>query len=411
MRRFAGVIVALWASFAATAGSAQDFNALATVEPETARVTDTGAGLSVSLTLSQPVPYRVFTLADPMRLVVDFNEVDWRGIDADTVITGNNAEAVRLGAFKAGWSRMVVDLAAPFVVDEAGMTIGDNRESRFIVALVPASEEAFRAASGAPEGATYTRKGVEGLNAPVRRQTGERDLIIVLDPGHGGIDPGAEAGTKDAPVRESDLMLLFARELKEMLLRDGGYQVVLTREDDVFVPLETRVTVARAAKADVFISIHADALAEGRATGATIYTLSEKASDLASQKLAERHDRADLLAGVDLSDQGDDIATVLMDLARMETAPRSDSLADELVISLKDELGKMYKKPRLEAGFSVLKAPDIPSVLVELGFLSNPNDLADIQTPEWREKAQRGILAALNAWRVKDAAQAQLLRQ
>jgi len=185
----------------------------------------------------------------------------------------------------------------------------------------------------------------------------------------------------------------------------------MTRDDDIFVPLEMRVSIARMAGADVFISLHADALAEGRARGATIYTLSEIASDVASEKLAERHDRGDLLAGVDLTEHDDRIARVLMELARNETQPRSDRLADALVAGLHDTIGPLYKRPRLEASFSVLKAADIPSVLIELGFLSSETDRENLTSEDWRAAAALGIRDALLAWAAADAAEAELLRQ
>jgi N-acetylmuramoyl-L-alanine amidase len=241
----------------------------------------------------------------------------------------------------------------------------------------------------------------------MRRQTGDRKLRVVLDPGHGGIDPGAQHEGHD----EADLMLTFARELQEILVLSGRYEVTLTRTEDVFVPLQTRVSLARAAQADVFLSLHADALSKGRATGTTVYTLSETASDEASAQLAERHDRDDLLAGVDLADQDDVIAGVLMDLARRETGPRAERLADRLVEAIEAATGNLYKKPRMAAGFSVLKAPDIPSVLIEVGFMSNPRDLASLTDPDWRARAARGILDALDAWTIEDAAEARLIRQ
>ena len=195
-------------------------------------------------------------------------------------------------------------------------------------------------------------------------------------------------------------MLTFARELRETLLRSGGFSVAMTRDDDVFVSLEGRITRARAAGAEVFLSLHADALPEdaGRAQGATIYTLSEEASDLASQRLAERHDQSDLIAGVDLAGQSDEITLVLMDLARQENEPRTDALATALVTGLEGEIGQLNSRPRRSAGFSVLKAPDIPSVLVELGFLSSARDRERLADPEWRAAAARGIRDALRAW-------------
>uniref|UniRef100_UPI0039B8BAF2 N-acetylmuramoyl-L-alanine amidase family protein n=1 Tax=Albidovulum sp. TaxID=1872424 RepID=UPI0039B8BAF2 len=234
----------------------------------------------------------------------------------------------------------------------------------------------------------------------------EAPLVVVLDPGHGGIDPGAEAG----PVHEAGVMLGFARELAEVLRR-AGMTVVMTREEDVFVPLETRVSVARATGADVFLSLHADALAEGEATGATVYLLADEASDAASARLAERHDRADLLAGIDLAGQDDLVAAVMMDMARTETRPRSERLAAALAAAIKGKGGRMHRHPVQQAAFSVLKSPDIPSVLLEVGFLSSEADRKRLSDPAWRARMQEAILAALAAWARADAAEAKLIRQ
>jgi N-acetylmuramoyl-L-alanine amidase len=222
----------------------------------------------------------------------------------------------------------------------------------------------------------------------------------VLDPGHGGIDPGAERDGQ----READLMLTFAREFKESLQRGGDMIVILTRDDDVFVPLETRISIARAAGAHVFISLHADALAEGDATGATLYTLSEDATDLAARALAERHDRDDLLAGVDLTDQDDLIANILMDMARTQTAPKVDRLADALKTAIKAEGLRMHRRPIQSGGFSVLKSPDIPSILIELGFLSSQRDLARLIDPAWRARMSKALQSGLAQWAEAEAA-------
>ncbi|MDF0600056.1 N-acetylmuramoyl-L-alanine amidase [Psychromarinibacter sp. C21-152] len=390
----------------ATVAVAQDLTGLARLDSARSALRDDGRGLELVLGLSQPVPYRVFTLDDPRRLVLDFSVVDWSGLDADAIDTTEAARVVSAGVFRPGWSRMVVELARPMAVGEAWMDTGDA--ARVTVKLVPVAPEVFAAAAGAPSSALFALPEPSGdLPPPHRRQDGSRPVVVVLDPGHGGIDPGAE---RDGVV-EADLMLRFARELREVLQRAGGFDVVLTRDDDIFVPLEMRVSIARMAGADVFLSLHADALAEGRARGATIYTLSEEASDVASEKLAERHDRGDLLAGVDLTEQDDRVAHVLMEMARLETRPRADRLADALVAALEDSIGPLHKRPRLEASFSVLKAADIPSVLVELGFLSSKRDRENLLDPDWRAQAADGIRDALIAWAKADAAEASLLRQ
>jgi N-acetylmuramoyl-L-alanine amidase len=244
------------------------------------------------------------------------------------------------------------------------------------VDLVPVTAATFEAGAGLPPGLAS-----RAVAAPVQAPPRER-LRIVLDPGHGGIDPGAVRGD----VTEADLVLRFARELAEALGRTGRADVVLTRQADVFVPLPTRVTLARAAGADAFVSIHADAL-------------------------AEQHDRADLLQGIDLSTSDDVVAGVLMDLARVETAPRAEELADTLVESLRAEGIRLHSRPRGEAGFNVLRAADIPSVLVELGFMSDAGDLENLRDPAWRAAMQAALVEGLLTWAEEDALRASLLRQ
>ena len=199
-------------------------------------------------------------------------------------------------------------------------------------------------------------------------------------------------------------MLGFARELKEVLLRTGAFKVILTRDEDVFVPLEARMSMARAAGADVFLSLHADALSEGEAVGAAIYTLSQEASEKAGAALAERHNRDDLLAGVDLTGQDDLVATILMDMARTETMPRTARLAAALEEAISTAKLKMHRSPLQTGGFSVLKSPDIPSVLIELGFLSSARDLARLSDAKWRSSMAEAIRNALLMWSQEDTA-------
>jgi len=385
---------------------AQELSALARLDPLASSVRDDGAGVSIVLSLSQPIPYRVMTLANPPRLVLDFREIDWSGVDTAALSSARRVLELRSGTFRQGWSRLVLELDGPYAVRQAGMDTA-GASAVITVQIAPVSAEVFAANAGAARDPLWDFPKPAIVGGAKRRQTGDGPLVVVLDPGHGGIDPGAENGAHD----EADLMLTFARELKEILIRSGGFTVVMTREEDLFVPLETRISLAHAAGADVFLSLHADAIAEGVATGATIYTLAEEASDAASAALAERHDRADLLAGVDLSGQDDLIAAVLMEMARVETSPRSDRLADALVTSIKAAKLDMHKRPRLFAAFSVLKSPDVPSVLLEIGFLSSPRDLANLTDSKWRARMAGSILVALQSWALADAAEAGLLRQ
>ena len=376
---------------------AQDLTALAHLDPAASHLRDQGGGVDVVLAISQPVPWRVRVLDAPPRLVVDFREVDWAGLaampQASPAVTG-----VRAGVFRPGWSRLVMDLSGPMLVAQAGMATTGGALVHLV--LRPASPADFAAKAAEPEPEGWALPKPVALQPVAPRGTGP--LIVVLDPGHGGIDPGAERDGHS----EAKLMMVFARELKEVLLRDGGFKVVLTREDDTFVPLETRISIAHQAGAQVFLALHADALAEGEAVGATVYSLSDEASDAASATLAERHNRDDLLAGVDLRQQDDLVATVLMDMARTETKPRTARLADALVVAIKGAGIKMHRHPYQEASFSVLKSPDIPSLLLELGFLSSETDMAHLIDADWRAKMVLAIRGGLKAWAADDAARA-----
>lgn len=301
---------------------------------------------------------------------------------------------------------MVAELARPAIIETAVAETANDTHVE--VRLVPATSEAFELAarSGAAASALWDLPQPANVAPAHRRQDGGRALRVVLDPGHGGIDPGAEAGG----VQEKVLTLTFARQLKEEMAR-AGMTVTLTRIEDVFVPLEERMTMARSAGADVFISLHADALSQAEVRGAAIYVMGEWADTDTALKLAQRHDRDDLLAGVNLGGYGDGVANVLMDLARIETQPRSSGLAQELSVAIQDAGLDMVRLPVQHADFSVLKAPDIPSVLVELGFMSSDVDRKRLLDPEWRQHMAAAITKGVLDWAEADAAQARLLRR
>lgn len=394
MKALVWVILAV---FLACGAQAQDLSALARLDLARTSIAAEGDGVSLTLGLSQPVPWRVRVLDQPPRLVMDFREVDWTGLEG----LGQDVPQVlglRAGVFRPGWSRLIIDLVGPMLVEEAFMATEGATSVNLRLGPATAKDFAVRAAEPEPEGWALPQAQALKPVPPL----GKGPLIVVLDPGHGGIDPGAERdGTSEAK-----LMLLFARELKEMLLRDGNFRVALTREEDVFVPLETRISIAHDLGAQVFLSLHADALSEGEAVGATVYTLAAEASDAASATLAERHDRDDLLAGVDLSAQDDLVAEVLMDMARTETQPRTRRLAEALVAAIEGAGLKMHRQPHQEAAFSVLKSADIPSILLELGFLSSESDMARLSDAGWRKAMAGAVRDALKAWAAEDAARA-----
>jgi len=406
MRHLVAAIMCLF--WGVSLAAAQDLTALARFDAEQSAVNDRWRGASIELMFSQGVPWRVFTLDDPRRLVVDFREVDWGGVYSLSADDTERVSAVRFGQYQPGWSRMVVDLAAPLGLSSADMRVDETiGQAALEIVLELVSDDEFASSAGAPDMVGWRSTPAAQVAKARMRQSGDGDITVVIDAGHGGIDPGAEHGDDT----EKDLMLAMARELKDALLRAGRFNVILTREDDSFVPLETRVAIARHAEADLFLSLHADALGQGQATGATVYTLSETASDEASAALAERHDREDLLAGVDLSGQDDTIAGILMDLAWLENQPRSDAVANAIVLAF-DQAGiALHKVPRRAAGFSVLKAPDIPSILIEAGYLSSKEDRDHITDPAWRATAVDAIRQAIESWVVTDAAIGNLVRQ
>lgn len=373
---------------------AEGLSALARIDPLRSGIVASDGRLELRLSLSQPVPWRLRMKDNPPRLIIDAREVDWKGAEALAVV--RPGVSLRAGRFRPGWSRMVLELAGPMRVDRAGMTTG--AETRLEIALVRTDAASFAVEAARPDLPDWALPEAATLAAPLPQGSGP--LVVVLDPGHGGIDPGAERDGSS----EAALMLTFAREVKEVLLRDGRFRVVMTRDDDVFVPLETRTSIAREAEADLFLSLHADALAEGDAQGATVYTLADEASDEAAAALAERHDRDDLLAGVDLTEQDDVVAEVLMDMARTETAPRTERLAQAMVGAIKAAKIRMHRRPQQSGGFSVLKTPDIPSVLLEVGFLSSDRDFKRLSDPAWRATLAEALRQALVIWSEEDAA-------
>lgn len=362
--------------------------AQARVDPARSVIADGWWRLNIELGLSDIVPYRVFTLDDPRRLVLDFEGVDWGGFDPATVLSGDRAAAARVGPFRPGWSRMVIDLAEPLAVREAGMQRVANGAALTVV-LRRVSADVFAAAAGTPPDLGGDVAPSVTQIAPVTAG----GFVVVIDPGHGGIDPGAQRGG----VNEADLMLVFANEVVAALNTIPGVQAVLTRETDVFVPLFTRMSIARAAGANLFISLHADALEEDEARGAAVYTLAVDAQDRAAAQLVERHERGDLLAGVDLQAQSDRVANALMDLARGDTGPAGQRFADDLVAAMAAEDVPLNSRPRREGLFAVLSAADFPSVLIEAGFLSNARDRAALESAAGRARIVRAIAVAVTA--------------
>ena len=344
--------------------------------------------------LSRKVDLHVFTLADPYRVVVDIPQVTFR-LPPKTGETGRGLiKAFRFGLVMPGGSRIVLDAVKPVRVDKAFVVDpADGAPARLVLDLVATDRESFLRKIALDQRFTHAQA------PPAREQqpsSGDARPLIVLDPGHGGIDTGTKGPNGQL---EKDIVLDFTKRLREKIETAGKYRVLLTRSDDTFVPLAERVRFAREAGAALFISIHADSLPrrEGDTQGATVYTLSETATDPAAARLAEQENRADVIAGVDLKDQPDDVAGILIDLAQRETKTFSVQFASKLVGIMK-QTTRLHKDPLKSAGFRVLRAPDVPSVLVELGYVSNKEDLQSLSSDSWRDRTANAMASAIDGY-------------
>jgi N-acetylmuramoyl-L-alanine amidase len=344
--------------------------------------------------LSRKVDIRAFTLADPYRVVIDLPQVSFQLPPKAGERGRGLVKAFRFGLVMPGGSRIVLDVTGPVRVEKAFvLDPSDGQPARLVLDLVGIDREAFLRAA-----AVDNRVAPEGARKPEPPSNSGRDQrpVIVLDPGHGGIDTGTRAPSGET---EKGVVLDIALMLRDKLEKSGKYRVVMTRTDDSFVALADRVRLARARNAQLFISIHCDALArgEGEAEGATIYTLSDHATDAAAARLADAENRADVISGVDLSVEPDDIADILIDLAQRETKTFSLQFAKSVAGELKNA-ARMHKHPLKSAGFRVLKAPDVPSVLIELGYVSNHQDLKQLMSEKWRMRAGDAIMQAVNTY-------------
>jgi N-acetylmuramoyl-L-alanine amidase len=368
------------------------------------------------LDLDQTVSFRAVTLADPYRVVVDIPQVNFQLPSGAGTAGRGLVKAFRYGLVMPGGSRIVFDLTGPariansYVVEAANgqparlvVELEEVDRAAFVPSLAPENRPELRPTITATAPATVPAAAVAepAQQKPVAPADGRP--VVVIDPGHGGIDNG----TQSSGESEKNLVLAFALVLRDRLEKTGKYRVVMTRDDDTFIPLNDRVKVARTLNAALFVSIHADALprAEGDAQGATIYTLSDKASDAEAERLADAENRADAIAGVNLAEEPTDVADILIDLAQRETRTFSNRFARLLMGEMKTTV-RMHKHPLKSAGFRVLKAPDVPSVLVEIGYVSNKGDLEHLVSEGWRSRAVASMGQAIDAFLAKRMATA-----
>jgi len=346
--------------------------------------------------LTVPVGYTVYVMANPYRVMIDLPQVAFSLPEG----AGDKARGLirqyRYGPVDEAHSRIVLDTDGPVLIDKAFLVKPkDGQPARIVVDVVRTTRETFEATLAAETGTDTaeatpedTPPGNGGSAAPAAKR--ERKLVVI-DPGHGGIDPGAIGVRK---TKEKDVVLAFGLKLKQILEATGNIDVVMTRSDDTFLTLRERVKVAREKEADLFIAIHADTVRGGDARGATIYTLSEKASDAEAEALAHKENRADIIAGVDLEAENEQVTDILIDLAQRESKTHSLVFAKKAVAEMAP-VTAFTGKPMRSAGFMVLKAADVPSVLIELGFLSSKQDESQLSSPAWQAKVATAMARAV----------------
>jgi N-acetylmuramoyl-L-alanine amidase len=346
------------------------------------------------LDLSRKVDIAVFLLADPYRVVVDLPQTTFN-LPRNSGEHGRGLiKAYRYGLVMRGGSRIVLDTTAPVQVRKAFvLAAAEGQPARLVLDLAATDRDSFLHVIALQDRANRVPP-VHHAEAPPK-DSGDPRPLIVLDPGHGGIDDG----THWKNIAEKDIVLAFARSLREQLMRSGKYRVAMTRDDDTYVTLGDRVRFARTRHASLFISLHADSLPPGAgyAEGATVYTLSERASDAEAAYLANSENNSDVVAGVDLSAEPDDVASILVDLAQRETKTFSVQFARDLVAEMRDT-ARLYKHPIKSAGFKVLKDPDVPSVLIELGYLSSKTDRANLTSAAWRMHTAGALVEAIDTF-------------
>ncbi|MEC8289457.1 MAG: N-acetylmuramoyl-L-alanine amidase, partial [Pseudomonadota bacterium] len=339
--------------------------------------------------------FRVFTLPEPYRVVLELPEVTWSR-DLRSPSNGGLVTGMRFGLFKPGLSRVVLDSAVPVRIVKA-FTIhptARGRPHRVVLDLARTTRNAFMQ--------TYLkdvqrlRSSVKGgplqrTVVPLTRSKRNKKIVIMIDPGHGGVDPGA---ISRSGAWEKHIVLAFSKELRRQLVATGKFDVRLTRHRDVFIRLRQRIAKARAVGANLFLSIHADSIHNRRVRGTSVYTLSKRASDKEAAALARKENKSDLIAGVDLKKQSSDVVNILIDLAQRETMNESALFAQQLVSELA-KVRKMLRNTHRFAGFAVLKAPDIPSVLIELGYLSNRTDEKLLLDPKQHRRMASSITRAI----------------
>lgn len=343
------------------------------------------------LEINQNIEFNIFTLSNPNRVVIDITEVTWKDNFGGAKGLGY-IDSYRFGLFKPGTSRIVLDVNNPVKVDKAFIIKPKkNTPYRFVIDLKKISISTFETSvkKSKPSPVRNANDNVPEKN--LREQRTKK--LIVLDPGHGGHDPGNLGGKEYRGYPEKTVVLSAAQTIKKELEKSGRYDVIMTRNTDIFLKLRNRSRIAHNKQADLFISIHADSFKSPDIRGATVYTLSEKASDKEADAMAARENKSDIIAGMDLDEEIDIVQSILIDLVKRETMNLSSSFANELIPQLQ-RVVLLRTRPHRTAGLIVLKGLDVPSVLVELGYLTNDKDAKLLMQKETQVQIGKSIVRA-----------------
>lgn len=369
-------------------------SAAAAVDVSGVRFGQNGQTTRFVIDLSGSTKPAIFLLADPYRIVIDMPEVAWR--DTQQAETKGLVAGYRHGLFTAGTYRIVLDLKAPAIVSNSfALPASGGRSARYVIDIKPSSRSSFMAAVQASKSkrTQFARSVAETPAIATKRKPGGKPTIIV-DAGHGGVDPGT-IGVLG--VNEKIITLAIAKKVSAELRRTGRYNVRMTRERDIFIPVRERGQMGRNWGGDLFISIHADSIGNRKVRGGTVYTLSERASDKEAELLAARENKSDLIAGLDLVTTDDTVTSILIDLAQRETLNYSARFAQMLLPEMRREV-RMLKRGHRFANFGVLKSPDMPSILLETGFLTNREDARFLNTKQGQAKISKAVRRAVDQY-------------
>ena len=355
-------------------------------------------GYGLRLKLDEAVPFKVYSLNYPNRIVLELNTETHKNLNDFDIKSSPLLGEIKFKKLVDGWAAITIYIDKPAKVQNLTM-----KPNKLDASKVELSFELFPIVQYEFDRIVEIFSGTGSDEPAVTIENNFNDnknnkLIVVIDPGHGGLDPGAQVKT----IRESDLMLSLAQVVVEEVKRLDNTEVILTRTSDQFTSLDKRLILAVQAGADVFISLHADTVEKGKASGSTVYTLSQAASDQASARLAARHGGNELISSVDLTGADTAITAALMGLLRQENTVRSNAFSKSIIKNLEDFSIKLNPKPSRKANFSVLKLPSVPSVLIETGFMSTSSDLQNLQDRDWAKKFAVAISSGILEWVAAD---------